>query len=268
MFGKKRRKRDEDVIGPSTGWVKWATRFFRFVLYPFIHPLWFLIGLVILAVVIVGVPSYHGVPFDGIPGWYGKHWNKYYSQIASSFDSKISPIKEKTDRTIQEISNQAVNVSIKSNAIDKKPSKEEMVVYESPKAVNRRLFEKAQEVPVDVKATIENKKDELFKRKENLNLVYLEIPQNVEGIAKIVNANELKINSRRMFLHGIYADPKSENGLKALQYLKEDINGKTIKCIIGAYTNNGIPTAICYIDDVNINQRLVDFGYSADVSLN
>ena len=89
MFGKKRRKRDEDVIGPSTGWVKWATRFFRFVLYPFIHPLWFLIGLVILAVVIVGVPSYHGVPFDGIPGWYGKHWNKYYSQIVSSFDSII-----------------------------------------------------------------------------------------------------------------------------------------------------------------------------------
>ena len=266
MFSKRRKKRDEDVIGPSTGWVKWATRFFRFVLYPFIHPLWFVVILVIAAVLIVAIPSYYGIDFAGIPGWYGNQWNKYYEQMTDAVGNKISPIKDKTGRAIQEISAQGVNVSIKS--IDKKPSKNEMVVYEGPRAVNRRLFEQAQEVPIDVKSTVEKKKDELFKRKENLNLVYLEIPQNVEGIAKIVNANELKINSRRMFLHGVYADPKSENGINALQYLNDDINGKKIKCIIGAYTNNGIPTAICYIDGVNINQRLVDFGYSADVSLN
>ena len=32
-----RRKKNDDRLGPSTGWVKWATKFFRFILYPFIH---------------------------------------------------------------------------------------------------------------------------------------------------------------------------------------------------------------------------------------
>ncbi len=264
MFSKKRKR--DDVIGPSTGWVKWATRFFRFILYPFIHPVWFVVGLVIIAVLVIGIPSYYGVEFETIPQWYGQQWNKYYGQMKETWSNKISPIKGKADRTIKEISTQGVNVSIKS--IEKKPSKKEMVIYESPKAVNRRLFEQSQEIPVDVKSTIENKKEELFKRDKNLGLVYLEIPQDVEGIAKIVNANELKVDSKRMFLYGIYVAPKSDKGIKALQYLREDIEGKKINCIIGAYTNNGIPTAICYLDSVNINQRLVDFGYSADVSLN
>ena len=43
--------------------------------------------------------------------------------------------------------------------------------------------------------------------------------------------------------------------------------GKNVDCYIGAYAKSGQGTAICVIDGININQKLVDAGFSQNVSL-
>ena len=64
----KRRERD-DYIGPSTGLMKWANKFFRFVLFPFIHPLFFIILLVVLGGSIVGIHHFANIGYREIPSW-------------------------------------------------------------------------------------------------------------------------------------------------------------------------------------------------------
>jgi len=165
------------------------------------------------------------------------------------------------------------NVTVKT--VEKKPNKEDMVAYATPKSVNRRLFEQAQEVPVDIKATVkaasisENDQTKVqFKQIKGLALSYLDTPENVVGRVTILNPNEIMINGTVMFLYGIYTSPSSAEGKEAMQYLKTNVDGKDISCWIGAYTQNKIPTVICFYNDISINQRLVDLKYAKNVGLN
>lgn len=269
MFG--RRKKNDDRLGPSTGWVKWATKFFRFILYPFIHPLWFFVGVIVVLVALIALPSYNGVEFSDIPEWYKKHIVAYYEKAQKTVENGlIMPLKDKTEQKLSDIVGQNVNVK----SVDKKPGKDEMVSYDSPRALTRKVFEAAQDIPVDVKATLE-RTDKLvrndifkFRRDDNLGLIYMENPEDLTDIAEIVNANEIKVGAKVLFLYGIYAEPSSQEGIAAMQYLQNEIAGKTIKCRIVAYTQDATATGICVYDGININQRLVDLGYSKDVSLN
>lgn len=262
-----RRKDRDDIIGPSTGWMKWINKFFRFVLYPFIHPIWFITGVVVFAVVIVGLPSYYGVEFKDIPQWYKEKFDVCYTKAMLTIE-KVELSKIEQNVGFDDMKSKVINVV----KVEKQPGKDELIAYETPQMINRRAFQKAQEVPVDVKATLErkylNEGVPYFKRNDSLGLVYLELPKKIVGKAKIVNANELKINNEVVFLYGIYSDPLSSEGIMALQYLQENIDGKEIDCFVGAYTSDGMSTAICLYDGLNINQRLVDLKYSKDVSLN
>ena len=270
MLGRKKRA-DDDVIGPSTGWIKWATKFFRFVLYPFIHPLWFVVGVLIVVVTLVAVPSYYGVQFGQIPQWYKLQVQKYYHKTETAIADKIvNPLKDEALKKAKELTGNAVSVK----TVEKKPSKEEMVDYSNPRMANRKLFEKAQEIPVDVAATISNadnfSRDNLFRFRRNdaIGLRYLEQPEDVKGKVEVVNANELRVNGVLMFLYGIYVDTLSAEGIAGQRYLQNEIGGKEIVCKIVAYTQDDAPTSICVFGNKSLNQQLVDLGYSMDVSLN
>lgn len=263
MFGK-RRKRD-DVIGPSTGWIKWLTKFFRFILYPFIHPVWFVTGVVVAAVAIIGWPAYNGVDVSTMPQWYKQQFERYYQQGKQEI-KEVLP-QNAVMPEISGMSGRGINVM----TVDRKPGKAEMVTYETPQMVNRRAFQQAQDVPVDVAQTLQKQHNEgmpFFKRKEGLGLKYLDLPKKVTGRVKVVNANEVKIGDDVFFLYGIYAAPSTKEGLAALTYLQQNVDGRVIDCFVGAYTADNMPTAICVYSDININQRLVDLKYSKDVSLN
>lgn len=269
MFGRSRR-RDNDIIGPSTGLMKWVNKFFRFILFPFIHPLWFVAGIIILAIAALAVPSYYGIEFENTADWYKNKIDQHYHQAEGIINDKVvQPLMTKAETEIKKMSGSGIN----AKAVSKKPGKAEMVAYESPQVASRRVFQKAQEVPVDVKATLENKsapvrEEVYFKRNTSLGLTYLEQPRKTSGVAEVVNANELKIGGNLLFLYGIYAAPASEEGIAAMQYLQKGIEGKEIDCFVGAYTADGTATAICIYNGININQRLVDLNYSKDVSLN
>ncbi len=270
MFG--RRKRDDDIIGPSTGVIKWVNKFFRFILYPFIHPVWFISGVVILMIVLVGWPAYNGIEFSQISKWYKGRIVKHYQQAEALINRKVRPLMTKGKGEIYQISSGNVDL----NSVIKEQKKTNLVVYDAPMASNRRAFKKAQDVPVDVEATLANiDKAEvepqvkiIFKRDEALGLTYLDVPEKVTGRALVLNANELMVGDRIVFLYGIYVAPTSKQGKAAEKYLRKKIDGKEIDCHIGAYASDGAATAICVYDKTNLNQQLVDLNYSKDVSLN
>ena len=263
------KKKEDDVIGPSTGVVKWVNRFFRLVLYPLIRPLWFFSFVIMVVIVVVVVPSYLGVEFTDIPRWYKQQIKRQYTRIEMTVDKKVvAPLVEKVEAGVKKISGEKRNVK----AVLKEPGREDMVAYESPQVINRRAFEKAQEIPVDVKATLQvaemKQANVVFKRNDGLELVYLDTPKKINGRVEVVNANNLRIDGEMFFLYGIYVDPKSDEGKKAERYLLKTIAGKYADCYVGAYSKEKIGTVICIYDGVNINQRLVELKYSKDVSLN
>lgn len=285
MFGHKRRTDDE--IGPSKGFMKWLNRLLRFVLYPVMHPLKFFVILVVVLIVLIGIPSYLGITFDDIGTWYGDKLEAGYKQ------AKVWSAEHLWAKVVQNDLSVSEDVSWKPKIVadETETIKADLVAYEAPKAYERRVFSQAQEVPVDVAGTLEQNKtaentsqepervsvkDEaahpaeriVFRRKDFLKLIYLDQPQELRGVVQVVNANELQIGGTYVLLYGIYVDPKSSLGRQAMQYLERTFAGKEVYCQIGAYTPERTATAICLCEGVNINQKLVDLAYSRDVSLN
>lgn len=264
MFGR-RKKRDDDSLELSGG-VKWLHKLLHLLFYPFFHPIWFVIMVAIMAVALISWPAYYGVKVAAMPDWYKQKFNHYYSLIMT----KTAKSLPKTENMLagSGLGNYGINVK----AIERKPGKAELVTYETPQMVNRRVFQQAQEIPVDVAATLEKGRAEegipVFKRSAALGLVYLEKPKKVTGVVQVINANELKIGNEAFFLYGIYAVPTSNEGTAAMRYLQQNVDGHNADCFVGAYTTDGTATAICIYDGININQRLVDLKYSKDVSLN
>ena len=292
MFGRKRA--DDDL--KSKGLIKWINKLFRFVLFPFIHPWVFLMLLLIFVALAAGLPIYNGISFNDAPSWWKQKIGYYYQQTEGVInDSVVNPFKDKIGG-LQKSTNMTLNIK----SLEKMPGKAEMVEYETPQMVNRRAFAKAQEVPVDVKATIENTKalspkietyvktnevarkpmsnkatvdtvtetPVLFNRIDGLGLVYETVPYKISGTAQIINANEISINGTVLFLYGIYSVPASEEGRRAEAYLQDNIADKDVDCWVGAKTTDGLATAICFYNDININQRLIDLGYSKNVGFN
>lgn len=264
MFGR-RKKRDEDKLELSGG-MKWLKRLLYIVFYPFIHPVWFVIMVAIVAVALISWPAYYGVKVAAMPQWYKQKFDHYYS-LVSEETAKALP---KTENILPNSALGGKGINVK--AIARKPGKAELVTYETPQMVNRRVFQQAQEVPVDVAATLEKARHEenvpVFKRNDALGLTYLEKPKKVTGVVQIVNANELRIGNEAFFLYGIYASPASNEGMAAMRYLQQNVEGHQADCFIGAYAADGTATAICIYDGINVNQRLVDLKYSKNVSLN
>ena len=110
-----------------------------------------------------------------------------------------------------------------------------------------------------------NDVEDYKKDKKTINLNYLAQPEYVSGIPQIINANELVVNDKHLFLYGIYVDPLSSLGIDALVFLESNIANKPIDCTINAYTLQNMPTANCYYKSISINQELVNKGYSKKV---
>ena len=255
-----KRRRNDDYIGPSKGWAKFFHRLFLIVTFPLRRPWWFLLILVLMFL----APTFNGVKPAEVHLWY---WSKIKQFFVSTTDKA------------QKIFPSTVNVSTPKSAT--KPQKVQ-VIDRHTKTSGRKMFERAKSAPVVVRtqinAKIEPKKSVVAiqeknksivksENKRNLKLKYLSEPKKVSGKAIIQNANELIINEEYVFLYGIYAEPNSENGIKAETYLRSETEGKTVECMINAYTYQNIATAICSASGVELNRELVNLGYSKNVAL-
>ena len=58
-------------------------------------------------------------------------------------------------------------------------------------------------------------------------------------------------------MHGIYVDPNTQKGLEAKNFLRNMIGENTIRCVVQAYTYQGIGTLRCFLggEDINLTKK-------------
>lgn len=285
-----KRRSNRDYFGPMTGFKGFLHRTAMFLLYPLRKPLIFFPLLILLYL----IPTFIGARPSEVHVWY---WNKIksaYNSAAGVVSDKVNPWFADKEEAVPELGGKA----LPERGIDQ-------LVGMRQKAVRRQMFEKAKSAPqavdileneevvpvseikrdeqpqpaADVVQEYNDKISELSSRNtapagsatitvsQKLPLVYLKDPVPVSGKALVQNANEIIVDGTYIFLYGIYVDPNLPKGIEAKKYLEQFAKDKVVRCDIVAYTYQDIATALCYVDDDSINQRLVDEEFSRNVAL-
>ena len=285
-----KRRSNRDYFGPMTGFKGFLHRTAMFLLYPLRKPLIFFPLLILLYL----IPTFIGARPSEVHVWY---WNKIksaYNSAAGVVSDKVNPWFADKEEAVPELGGKA----LPERGIDQ-------LVGMRQKAVRRQMFEKAKSAPqavdileneevvpvseikrdeqpqpaADVVQEYNDKISELSSRNtapagsatitvsQKLPLVYLKDPVPVSGKALVQNANEIIVDGTYIFLYGIYVDPNLPKGIEAKKYLEQFVKDKVVRCDIVAYTYQDIATALCYVDDDTINQRLVDEEFSRNVAL-
>lgn len=285
-----KRRSNRDYFGPMTGFKGFLHRTAMFLLYPLRKPLIFFPLLILLYL----IPTFIGARPSEVHVWY---WNKIksaYNSAAGVVSDKVNPWFADKEEAVPELGGKA----LPERGIDQ-------LVWMRQKAVRRQMFEKAKSAPqavdileneeivpvseikrdeqpqpaADVVQEYNDKISELSSRNtapagsatitvsQKLPLVYLKDPVPVSGKALVQNANEIIVDGTYIFLYGIYVDPNLPKGIEAKKYLEQFVKDKVVRCDIVAYTYQDIATALCYVDDDSINQRLVDEEFSRNVAL-
>ena len=285
-----KRRSNRDYFGPMTGFKGILHRTAMFLLYPLRKPLIFFPLLILLYL----IPTFIGARPSEVHVWY---WNKIksaYNSAAGVVSDKVNPWFANKEEATPELGGKA----LPERGIDQ-------LVGMRQKAVRRQMFEKAKSAPqavdileneeggpvseikrdeqpqpaADVVQEYNDKISELSSRNmapagsstvtvsQKLPLVYLKDPVSVSGKALVQNANEIIVDGTYIFLYGIYVDPNLPKGIEAKKYLEQFVKDKVVRCDIVAYTYQDIATALCYVDDDSINQRLVDEEFSRNVAL-
>ena len=285
-----KRRSNRDYFGPMTGFKGFLHRTAMFLLYPLRKPLIFFPLLILLYL----IPTFIGARPSEVHVWY---WNKIksaYNSAAGVVSDKVNPWFADKEEAVPELGGKA----LPERGIDQ-------LVGMRQKAVRRQMFEKAKSAPqavdileneevvpvseikrdeqpqpaADVVQEYNDKISELSSRNtasagsatitlsQKLPLVYLKDPDPVSGKPMVQNANEIIVDGTYIFLYGIYVDPNLPKGIEAKKYLEQFVKDKVVRCDIVAYTYQDIATALCYVDDDSINQRLVDEEFSRNVAL-
>lgn len=285
-----KRRSNRDYFGPMTGFKGFLHRTAMFLLYPLRKPLIFFPLLILLYL----IPTFIGARPSEVHVWY---WNKIksaYNSAAGVVSDKVNLWFADKEEAVPELGGKA----LPERGIDQ-------LVGMRQKAVRRQMFEKAKSAPqavdileneevvpvseikrdeqpqpaADVVQEYNDKISELSSRNtasagsatitvsQKLPLVYLKDPVPVSGKALVQNANEIIVDGTYIFLYGIYVDPNLPKGIEAKKYLEQFVKDKVVRCDIVAYTYQDIATALCYVDDDSINQRLVDEEFSRNVAL-
>ena len=280
------KKTDKNAVGPSRGLLKLLNKTVMFILLPFRKPL--IVIPILLALYII--PTFIGAKPSEVHLWYwhkiqgifskageglNQQADKYLSKISLpdfvKSEEKTTPAKELVvavpETAPQELRRQSFEKATGETKTIDVMEQEPVASETQPTPVAPKQVEKTSPIPtVEPQASVIMPTNKI-QRQQSLDLIYLPETQELTGIAHIVNANELEIKGTRLFLYGIYVNPKTAQGFDAYRYLRDLTAGKVVKCLIDAYTNQGVPTGFCYVGTLNLNQALVDAGLSADVAL-
>lgn len=272
-------KKDKEKLSglKIKGWSRFIHRLFLIITFPIRRPGIFIPLLIILYL----TPTFMGAKPNEVHLWY---WNK----IKNNTSNITGVISEKTQAIKPLVENINISMpSIPSINSFKTPEKPIEQVIDLPQNnsenIRRKMFEKAQGTPeaIDVLKTaqqVDNVSQNYVSApivsvpaktdtKKKLQLIYADQKNEVSGTAKVNNANEIEIDNKTYFLHGIYVDPNTQKGLEAKNYLKILIAENIVHCTVEAYTYQGVGTVRCKVNGEDINRVLVEEGYSKNVAL-
>lgn len=293
-----KRRENNDLI--LRGWSAFFHRVAMFLLFPLRKPLIFFPIVLILFL----APTFRGVKPTEVHTWY---WSKLKSCINSAVVLVQNATQKVLPENLEFTMTSLIGKDTQEKGTDKLVDYPVADVNANRKAIFERAqggflqpVDIVNEVDSEVVASDDTVSDDLTQKEllediplmqssqtelENLNvqdentqnskseikrdlpLVYLDVPKNVSGIAKVHNANELEVDGTYIFLYGIYVNPDTSKGIQAKEFLDNLVKNKTIRCSIVAYTFQDVATGMCYVDGENINQLLVNKNFSKNVAL-
>lgn len=290
---KKKEKRDLQL----RGWKKWLHKLFLFVTYPFRKPLIILFILIVMFL----APTFRGVKPAEVHLWYWGKIKAAFSSVSEIVSKKTQEFIPENismpslqdfkgpEKAIEQVVDmpentpQSVRRKMFEKARDDQAAIQSVDILETeetahvpqavPAAGNDIQIPAAPVLPAGDVAIRRNETTSVLSgqiqppEKKKLPLVYLNRTEEISGKARVNNANELEIKGKTVFLYGIYVDPRTQKGIEAKNYLKSLIEDNEVFCSIPAYTYQGIATARCQVNGVDINRALVDGGYSKNVAL-
>lgn len=289
MLLKRRKKRDADIR--LSGWKKFFYYLGRVLLFPLRRPV---ITLLILLVLFLA-PTFRGVKPVQVHKWYAEQISKAYNNVlvwwgirqpevtpgefkfnpSEAAPAPITPTEFSVPEMTDEPAPNILDVLRGENDSEKKVEEQTKdTPKEKPVEEPEKIEEKTELKPVDepvLKEGIRLPEDESLyaypEDKKVYSLKYVDFPREIFGKAKVHNCNEIEVNDSFILLYGIYVHPYTVQGENATKYLKDLIENKDVKCGIVAYTDQDIPTGICYFGDENINRTMVLKGYTKNVAL-
>ena len=278
---RKERERLSDGLRLK-GWGKFFHGLFLFITFPIRKPLIF-VPILMLAYL---APTFMGARPSEVHLWY---WNKikmHTQNMGNSISQKTQEMLPNVDKFKISMPDMSFlsDVEKEDNYAPKKepyrPTREMFEVSKSaPSVVNalerakKQQAEKTQNKEENIVVASQNQTSKSNKvkpqkqSKNKLPLVYTDNQEQITGTAEVINANELRINGKRYFLHGIYVNPTTDKGRQAEEFLRRIIAQNKITCTIIAYTYQNVGTIICEVNGENINRLLVNRGYSKNVDL-
>lgn len=288
---------NQDEITPSKGLLGFIHKMVMVLLWPLRKP-YIAIPLFILMYLI---PTFIGARPNEVHIWYYNKIKGFFTPVSKQIVNKSKELAQNAPFEIPSLSELKDKVMPKS-ASDTSQTNPALEEYNKEQEIRRKMFDKAKQAqspysidimsqpdqpnapkfetkpkatealaPTDVEQSpsqSEPADTSVAKAKQRkLDLIYLETPQEIIGEAYVVSANEIIINGNDIFLFGIYVDPNSRAGNVGKDFLKEFIGEDPVKCIIEAYTKQGIATGMCYVRQISINHTMVNNGISQDVAL-
>ena len=271
---KKERERLSDGLRLK-GWGKFFHGLFLFITFPIRKPLIF-VPILMFAYL---APTFMGARPSEVHLWY---WNKIKIHTQNMGNS----ISQKTQEMMPNVDKFKISMPDMS-FLSGMEKEDEYAATKEPYRPTRQMFEVSKSAPSVVNALekAQNQQSAQAEKvqttektpvaaspkqsqnKNKLPLIYTDNQEQVIGTAEVLNANELSINGKRYFLHGIYVNPTTDKGRQAEEFLRRIIAQNKITCTVRAYTYQGVGTIICSVNGENINRLLVNRGYSKNVDL-
>jgi len=268
-----------------SGALLWLHRFVMLVTLPF-RKFWQIsLSLLAILLILLAIPMFQGIKLYDVWDWYMvKMPTHKFVEVKEDAVHKVKEKVEYIERTVKPV--------ISKKEVKKAPKEEK----EEVKFVSWNVagFRKAKYDPEKAKLKAQNnpkKKLQIMTRGQdtsedsgdkyydgelsdyyivldNRDLEYLEQPEKLYGNADIVGANSLYIDGEFVYLYGIYSSPNDYDLKLAQDFLLTATKDRKVHCDVVAYTSQAqAGTALCFVDGVFLNKKMVDYHLADNVGL-
>ena len=285
-------------------WDKFCYNAYMILTFP-VRKWWIILSvLATVLMVLIIIPTIEGIKKEDIVDWYKAKWtysdvNKAKNKTIAMMSRKLKSLKKNVEEIMPDgeqkksaAENQKKSEFVAWNVAEfrkvkyvPKGQNAKEKVYDGntfaliKEHIKKKQKKKIKPVEADVikPAALDVAKSEIvdeenlsdyYEIRTDLDLEYLNEPEEIVGTATISGANDLYIEDTFVYLYGIYSNPRTYNINEARDFLEAVTNQQQVECDVVAYsTQTHAKTALCFVNGVLINKQMVIENLAENVAL-
>ncbi|MBQ8671092.1 MAG: hypothetical protein IJ525_01065 [Alphaproteobacteria bacterium] len=269
-----------------SGVLLWIHRAIMLITLPFRKFWQITVGLLVLILILIAVPMFKGIKLHDVWAWYMVKMPTH--EFVEIKEEAIYKVKEKAE-SIERIVKPAINKKQPQKAEGE--NKKEDVKFVSwnvagfrkakynpekaklkAKSASKRKLQIMAHTPNDGKNNSEKYYDgdlsQYYIVLDNNDLEYLETPEKLYSTVDVVGPNSFYIAGEYVYLYGIYSNPNDYDLKLAQDFLVTATKDRQVYCEVVAYTSQSqAGTALCFVDGIFLNKKMVDYHLADNVGL-